>query len=135
MDCVFCKIVSGELSSEKVYEDSEFLSIVDIQPVNKGHVLVMPKKHTPDFAEAPEEVLDRLLHVAQKVAKAVVRAVSADGFNFSTNNGRAAHQSVDHLHFHIIPRYYDDGLHPWPHQEYGQGEMAEIADKIRKELI
>ena len=133
-DCIFCKIVTGEIPSEKIYEDGEFVAILDINPVNKGHTLVLPRDHTPDFAQAPERVLDGLLHVAQKISRAVVDGLKADGFNFSTNNGRAAHQTIDHLHFHIVPRFFDDGLKPWPQTKYEEGEMASVAEKIREQV-
>lgn len=134
MDCIFCKIIKGELPSEKIYEDDKFVAILDINPVHEGHALVMPKEHTPNFLETPDEILKLLLPVCKKVAKAVVKSVQADGFNLSTNNGRAAHQQVDHLHFHIIPRYLEDGLKPWPQSEYKEDRIKEVGEKIRDNI-
>ena len=134
MDCIFCKIIKGEVPCDKVYEDDKTLAFLDIRPVNKGHILVVPKHHCEDVLAAPELELKNSIIVIQKVAKAMVEAVKADGWNIGVNNGEAAGQVVFHTHFHIIPRYKTDGLIHWPHTEYSKGESKKIAENIKKKL-
>ena len=134
MNCVFCKIIKGELPSEKVYEDGDVLAILDIRPVSAGHSLVMPKAHVLDLASAPAETLKALLPAVQKVGNAIIAALGVQGFNVGINNGRAAGQIVDHLHIHVIPRSAGDRLKLWPQRDYASGEMTDVADKIRKQL-
>lgn len=134
MDCIFCKIIKGEIPSETVYQDDKNIAILDINPVKPGHTLVLAKQHVPNFTEAPTEVIDNLLNVCQKVGGLVMKATDSEGYNLSVNNGRAAGQVIDHLHFHIVPRHTGDGLKLWPQQKYKDGEMAEVAEKIRQAL-
>ncbi len=134
-NCVFCKIVAGELPASKIYEDEKTLVFLSIGPINKGHALVIPKEHYKDCLDTPSELLAHLMQVAQKVARAVKLATGADGINFGINNGAAAGQLVFHTHLHIIPRFYNDGLHSWPDKEYKDIEEQEaMAQKIKKEL-
>ncbi len=109
MDCVFCKIRDGQIPSFKIYEDSRTLAFMDINPLNPGHCLVVTKTHAPTIFDA--EVLDLQAAVAtvKKVATAVRGAVQADGINILQANGAAAFQSVPHFHFHVIPRFTNDG--------------------------
>jgi len=109
MDCVFCKIRDGQIPSFKIYEDSRTLAFMDINPLNPGHCLVVTKTHAPTIFDA--EVLDLQAAVAtvKKVATAVRGAVQADGINILQANGTAAFQSVPHFHFHVIPRFTNDG--------------------------
>jgi histidine triad (HIT) family protein len=134
-DCVFCKIVVGEMPSEKVYEDENTVAFLDISPVSKGHVLVVPKKHYKDFLETPVEVLENTIRTIKKVAPKLVIAVEADGFNIGLNNGEASGQVVKHLHWHIIPRYSNDNLRMWGGVSYAEGEMKEYGNKIRRFTI
>ncbi|MBU1131428.1 HIT family protein [Patescibacteria group bacterium] len=134
MDCIFCKIIEGELPSAKVYEDKRILAFLDINPVNKGHVLVIPKEHYNNFLELPPDLLKELIVVVQKLSQPIMEAVGADGFNLVLNNGQAAGQLVHHVHFHIIPRFNNDNLHPWPGKTYQENEKERIAASI-KELI
>ena len=133
-DCIFCKIANGELPSERVFEDGDFVAILDINPASEGHTLIMPKAHTPNLLEASAKILDGALHVSQKIGQAIQAALKCDGLNFSSNIGEAAGQSVEHLHFHVVPRYFGDGLALWPQFKYAEGRMTAVADKIRKEL-
>ncbi|HHE36190.1 MAG TPA: HIT family protein [Candidatus Woesearchaeota archaeon] len=130
-NCVFCKIVRGEIPCSKVYEDKEFLAFLDIKPINKGHTLVVPKTHCKNLLDFPRAEETDLVEFIKKVAGAVVKAVNAEGFNLGMNNGSVAGQVIEHAHFHIIPRFSDDGLKHWPHKEYKEGEMEEIAEKIK----
>jgi len=116
-DCIFCKIVDGEIPATKVYEDEKFFAFLDIRPVNKGHVLVIPKQHCVSLVDMPDELLTGYLPVLKKLTNATIKAVNADGANVSINNGMAAGQEVFHAHFHIIPRFSEDGLKVWPRNE------------------
>ncbi len=129
-DCIFCKIAKGEIPCSKVYENDKVLAFLDIAPVNKGHVLVIPKEHYKDLLAMPDNVLAEVAKVGKKVAKAVMKVTGAAGFNLGQNNGKTAGQVVMHFHLHIIPRFEDDGLTLWPQGKYEGKEMDEIAEKI-----
>ena len=129
-DCIFCKIINGEIPCSKVYENDKVLAFLDISPVNKGHALVIPKEHYKDLLSLPDNVLAEVAKVGKKVAKAVMKATGADGFNLGQNNGKTAGQVVMHFHLHIIPRFEDDGLILWPQGKYEGKEEEEIAEKI-----
>ncbi|MEJ0020963.1 MAG: HIT family protein [Candidatus Doudnabacteria bacterium] len=133
-DCIFCKIINRQIPSDIIYEDDQTLAILDIRPVSRGHALVMPKKHTEDLLSATGEDLVNTIKVTQKITRAVKDATGAIGMNVSTNNGAAAGQVIFHLHFHIIPRFGNDNLSPWPHQETEPKTRAELAEKIKKLL-
>ncbi len=111
-NCIFCKIVKGELPSTRVYEDSDTLAFMDIGPVVKGHTLVIPKQHFDPLTATPPEVLCSLIKVVQKVAAAQVEKLKADGVNVAQANGSVAGQIVPHIHFHVIPRFKHDS-HSW----------------------
>ena len=134
MDCIFCKIIAGELPSDKIYEDEEVLAFMDIRPVARGHALVVPKKHSEDLLTTDDAILDGLLPKVKKIATAVMNGVKADGVNITTNHGAAAGQVVFHLHFHIIPRIKGDGLKPWQHHDSEPKTRAEIAEAIKQNL-
>ncbi|MCK4913669.1 MAG: HIT family protein [Planctomycetes bacterium] len=134
-NCIFCKIVAGEIPSAKIYEDDAVLAFLDVGPVSDGHTLVIPKLHFEKLHECPVEILSCVTKCFGKVAKAVVVATGCDGYNVLCNNGRAAGQLVEHLHFHIIPRYdNDDVFSKWPSYKYEQGQIESIAESIRKNL-
>ena len=107
-DCVFCKIVSGEIPTQKVYEDEHSLVFLDINPVSKGHTLVIPKTHYESLSHIPEKDFILYMQVVQKVVKALMKYT--EGVNVLENNGKDAGQLVPHVHFHIIPRRPGDGL-------------------------
>ena len=133
--CIFCKMVAGEIPVAKVYEDQVVLSFLDIGPVSDGHALVIPKQHFEKLHDCPPELLGQVASRLGKIAKAVVAAVNSQGYNLLCNNGRAAGQLVEHLHFHIIPRNSGDGVfNRWPAYEYEQGRINEIAARIRENL-
>ncbi|MFH1890579.1 MAG: HIT family protein [Candidatus Kuenenbacteria bacterium] len=134
MSCIFCKIIAGEIPADKVYEDHKILAFLDISPVNKGHVLIIPKEHYENLMATPDELVKDLWAMAKKIAKAVQEATGADGINFGSNNGKAAGQIVFHTHIHVIPRFKDDGLIGWPNKKYEEGEQAEMAGKVRNQL-
>ncbi|MBN1376822.1 HIT family protein [Candidatus Woesearchaeota archaeon] len=135
MDCIFCKIVKGEIPCAKIYEDKEFLAFLSIGPVNKGHTLVIPKEHSKNLFDFPKAEESDLVEFLKKVADAVVKGTGADGFNLSLNNGKAAGQLVFHTHFHIIPRFNNDGLKSWPEEGYiNNEEMEDYRKKISDSL-
>jgi histidine triad (HIT) family protein len=134
-DCVFCKMVAGQIPVTKIYEDEVVLSFLDIGPISDGHTLVIPKQHFDRLHDCPAELLGRIGSCLGKVAKAVSAAMDSDGYNVLCNNGRAAGQLVEHLHFHIIPRNTGDGVFDrWPSYKYKGGKIEEIAAKIREKL-
>ncbi|MGB7594915.1 MAG: HIT family protein [Erysipelotrichaceae bacterium] len=109
--CIFCKIINKEIPSAILYEDKDTLAILDISQVTLGHTLILPKQHFDDFRSAPDEVLARCMSVVKLIAGKLEIAFQPAGFNLISNCGEAAGQSVDHLHFHLIPRYDgNDGL-------------------------
>lgn len=108
--CIFCKIISGEIPSYKVYEDDSFLAFLDISQATYGHTLIIPKKHYANLLEMPDELLEKLMIVGKKIANGVKLATKCEGFNILNNNGEVAGQSVHHFHIHIIPRYSNDSF-------------------------
>lgn len=133
-DCLFCKIINGEIPSSKVYEDNEIIAFLDIMPTNPGHTLVVPKKHGKDIFEIDEDLLGKLAIAVKKIAKAVMQATKATSFNLILNNGATAGQVIPHFHFHIVPRHEKDGYHHWKGKEYAEGEMRAMAEKIKNLL-
>jgi len=131
-DCLFCKIVRGEISSHKVYEDDETLAFLDIHPVAKGHVLIVPKMHATNIFDITSESWGAVCETARKVAIAVEAALDTDGVNFMMNNRETAGQVIDHPHVHLIPRFKGDGLKHWPHGAYQDGEAEDAQGKIRE---
>ena len=133
--CVFCKMVAGEIPVARIYEDDAVLAFLDIGPISDGHTLVIPKRHCPQVHECPPEVLSALAARLGKIAGAVAGAMHAEGFNVLANNGSAAGQVVEHVHFHIIPRKTGDKvLRGWPSYKYEKGRIEEIAARIRANL-
>lgn len=131
MDCIFCKIISGEIPSTRVYEDDRAVAFMDIKPITTGHLLIVPKKHSRDLIDADDATLAHLMSLAPRMGAAVMAALDADGFNMGVNTGAAAGQIVMHTHVHIIPRYSGDGLVHWGHQEVTREQLAATAEKIR----
>ena len=133
-DCVFCKIIAGKIPAQKVYENDKIFAFMNIAPVSKGHTLVVPRAHHVDMLDTPDDVLNDMITRTKKIAIAVVKAVKADGFNLGCNTKKAAGQAVFHTHFHIIPRFTDDGLPPWPHQKPSNDELQRVAAEIKSHL-
>ncbi|MFC4619091.1 HIT family protein [Camelliibacillus cellulosilyticus] len=137
-DCIFCKIIKGDLPSAKVYEDDNVYAFLDISQVTKGHTLVIPKDHHPNVFELPPETAAKLFSVVPKIAQAVRDAYQPLGLNLLNNNGKIADQSVFHFHLHIIPRYgKGDGYGAvWhPHQsQYSADDLKAIANEIAYHL-
>jgi len=131
-DCIFCRIVRGELPCTKVYEDERTLAFMDIAPVVKGHTLVITKAHSDSMRDTPAEVLQDLVPVVRLVAQAQFEGLGAAGVNVTQANGAVAGQVVLHIHFHVIPRFDDDG-HKWNWRQLqydNPEEMAALAARI-----
>ena len=134
-DCLFCKMVAGKIPVTKIYEDEVVLSFLDIGPISDGHTLVIPKQHFEKLHECPAELLGQVFTRIGKIAGAVAAAMDSDGYNLLCNNGRAAGQLIEHLHFHIVPRNTGDRLFSrWPSFEYKDGRIEQIAGAIRNNL-
>lgn len=134
-DCIFCKIVEGQIPAVKVYEDDVVLAFLDVGPVSDGHTLVIPKQHCESVHECPPQLLAQLASRLANITQAVKTAVNSDGYNLLCNNGRAAGQLVNHLHFHIIPRNTGDAVfNQWPSYKYPEGKVEQIAARIKENL-
>ncbi|OBA74842.1 HIT family hydrolase [Mycobacterium sp. 1554424.7] len=110
MSCVFCAIVAGEAPAQRIYEDDEYLAILDIRPFTRGHTLVIPKRHTVDLTDTPPQTLAGMATVGQRIARAARTTELADATNIAINDGRPAFQSVMHIHLHVLPRREGDKL-------------------------
>jgi len=134
-DCIFCKIVEGAIPSEKLSETPEIVAILDLHPISPGHALVIPKAHHELMTDLPGGLLTEAIREAQRVARAVVKATGAEGFNLLNNNHRCSGQSIAHAHFHIIPRKTGDGIrYNWNPTQYAEGEMSRMAGSVRAAL-
>ncbi len=127
-DCIFCKIIKGEIPSAKVYEDDKVFAFLDINPVNYGHTLVIPKEHHQMMHDVPDELLAYCYVKAKELMIKMKKALEADYVTVSVVG-----LDVPHFHIHLIPRYYDDGLAGfWPTKKYGAGEMEATLGKLSK---
>lgn len=130
--CIFCSIVKGDIPSYKVYEDNDFLAFLDISQAELGHTLVVPKKHFDNFLEMDDETAKKMIVLVKNLANKVKKATNASGVNILNNNGAAAGQSVNHIHFHIIPRYDNDDLViKFTEHKLTQDEFINLAKKIQ----
>jgi len=134
MPSIFSKIIAREIPAHIVYEDEHVIAFLDINPVNPGHTLVVPKEEQPNLLESSEEDLHRVMAVIRKLAPVILRSVRASGFNVTSNTGEASGQSVPHTHFHIIPRYENDGHLPWSHSPQTEAQFLEVKNAIVHEL-
>jgi histidine triad (HIT) family protein len=131
-DCIFCKIIAGEIPSHRVYEDERTIAFMDIAPGTRGHLLVIPKTHATDITEIDPDDLAAVAQGAQHMARLVKERLGADGVNVINSCGAAAWQTVFHLHFHVIPRYVGDPLQlPWTPTPGDQDEIAQVASELR----
>jgi histidine triad (HIT) family protein len=128
-DCLFCKIVAGDIPSTRVYEDERTIAFMDINPGSRGHLLVVPRAHSADLLEIEAEDLEAVARTAQLLARRVTDKLSADGVNLINSCGALAWQTVFHFHVHVIPRYEGDTLRlPW---QPAPGDRDEIAAAAR----
>ena len=135
-DCIFCKIIQGEIPATKVYEDEKVLAFMDINPLNDGHTLVIPKRHAETIFEIDPQDLIATMKVAQRLAIAIKKALNSDGMIVVQLNNKAAGQMVPHLHIHLIPRWENDGLQigKWEIKPGDMEKIKDIAEKIKKEV-
>lgn len=134
-DCIFCKIVRGEIPCAKVYETDQLLAFLDIAPVAPGHVLVIPKAHHVNLFDLPQDIGGRLFAALSPLGEAILAATGATGLNVHMNNNSAAGQVVFHAHLHLIPRSEGDGLGLWPGHPYPDAAAMEaVAEAVRKAL-
>ncbi len=134
-DCLFCTIVAGDIPCYKVYEDEKTLAFLDINPINKGHTLVIPKVHVSRISEFEDEDLVGFYRALQKVTGAVERAVRLDGLNLFVNQGKDAGQLIPHFHCHITPRLKGDGLKmEIPSLKLSEDEFVDTMVKIKMAL-
>ncbi|MDF2609915.1 MAG: hypothetical protein K0R92_1389 [Lachnospiraceae bacterium] len=134
-NCIFCKIIGGEIPALTIYEDDLFKAILDISPAAKGHTVLIPKKHFANIYELDEEVAAKALTVAAKVARGLKEELNCDGINIVQNNEEAAGQTIFHFHIHIIPRYHKDTLQmTWKQGAYAEGEDSRLAEALRNKI-
>lgn len=133
-DCVFCAIIDGTTPAERVVDDDDFVAFLDRRPVQKGHVLLVPRSHVETLPDLPAGLRDGFLANAQRLASAVVEGLGAQGSFVAINN--VVSQSVPHLHVHVVPRSRGDGLKGffWPRHGYADGEAREYAERLRAVL-
>jgi histidine triad (HIT) family protein len=131
-DCIFCKILAGEIPGQIVDEDERTVTFMDINPATRGHALVVPREHARDLLEIPEADLEAVVLAAQKLARRMHDRLDVDGVNLLNSRGEAAWQTVFHFHMHVIPRYRDDHLRlPWQPAPGDQDEISAAADALR----
>lgn len=133
-ECLFCKIVEGAIPCEKVFENEHVFAFLDIHPINRGHTLVIPKKHATSIYDIAQEDFKHLMSAVRELAPRIGEAVEADGINIGMNNDRAAGQVVFHAHVHIIPRFNDDGFKHWYGTPYKDGEITNVGEALRKAI-
>jgi len=132
MSTIFEMIIDGTIPSTKLYEDDICLVILDINPVNKGHALVINKKPYPTFVECPKQELAHMMEIAKKIDKIQRDKLNCDGTNLIVNNSKAANQEIPHLHIHIIPRFKEDGKNiSVKHDKYEDGEIESFGNLLK----
>lgn len=134
-NCIFCKIIAGEIPSNTIYEDEEFKVILDASPATKGHALILPKNHCADIYEIEEDVAARVMKLAKKLACHMTETLRCDGFNLVQNNHEIAGQTVFHFHMHLIPRYKNaknNDILKWTHENFTPEEMKEICASLKQ---
>ncbi len=136
-NCIFCKIIAGEIPSRTIYEDDDFKVILDASPASKGHALILPKEHCANIYEISEELLAKAAGLAKKLAAHMSKVLDCDGMNLLQNNGEVAGQTVFHFHMHLIPRYEgmkNKDLLNWTHEEYTDQEQDDICKKLKMDF-
>jgi histidine triad (HIT) family protein len=132
MDCIFCKIIAGDIPSHKVYEDHATLAFLDINPAQRGHTLVIPKQHAANLLAMPADALHAVARATQQVANQLQQVVQFDGLNVVQSNGEAAGQTVFHYHVHLIPRFANDhALHLWQPGATDHAVLGALAAELR----
>lgn len=133
-NCIFCKLASGEIPTNSIYEDELFRVILDAAPASKGHALILPKEHYANLYEIDTEVAGEAMKLAKRLAVHMTEVLGCDGFNLVQNNGEVAGQTVFHFHLHLIPRYKkmkNDDILTWTHETFTENEMKEICTSLK----
>ena len=133
-DCIFCKIIEGEIPSHTIYEDEMFKVILDASPASKGHALILPKEHYADIYDIDEDTAAGAMKLAKKLAAHMTEVLGCDGFNIVQNNHEIAGQTVFHFHMHLIPRYKEAknrDILQWSHETFSQEEMKAICESLK----
>lgn len=134
-NCIFCKIIEGDIPSKTFYEDDDFKVIFDISPASKGHVIILPKYHAANIFELPEEITAKAFVMAKKIATVLKKVLNCDGVNILQNNGEAAGQTVFHLHIHVIPRFNNDNMGlTWKQGKADADELDKIIAEAKQYL-
>lgn len=130
MDCIFCKIIKGEIPCYKIYEDKNVLAFLDISNDIEGHTLVIPKKHYKNILDCKNEDLTHVIKAIKKISNHYI-SLGYNGVNVLNNNEKCAEQSVFHLHFHILPRKDNDGYKVFPDLKSTENNLTEICEKLK----
>ena len=130
-NCLFCKIIKGEIPNYKIYEDEKTVAFLDVNPVSRGHTLVIPKKHARNLFDISKEDLIAVSVAIKKVAQILKDKLGADGINVLQANEEVAGQSIFHIHFHIIPRYKNDKTRLFPQKKYLKKDFEEVLNEIK----
>ncbi len=134
MDCIFCKIIAGDIPSYKIYEDDKVVAFFDILPISPGHTIVVPKHHVADLENLSNIDMSAMAMAVKKIGKAMLDGLGVKGYSVLLDNKSAANQHVPHVHFHLVPRAEGDGLERWPQSGYGEGEAENYLEKITTAL-
>jgi histidine triad (HIT) family protein len=130
-DCLFCKIINGEIPSYKIFEDEWTYSFLDISNDGNGHILVVPKQHAANIFEVSEETLAHVMHTVKLISKHLTQNCGFSGVNVINNNGKSAEQSISHIHFHILPRKDDDEFTVFPSLSKNELSIEEICERLK----
>ena len=134
-DCLFCRIAAGEIPAAKIFENDDVVAFLDINPVNLGHVLIIPRVHYATLSDLPDPLAAALARQVPRLSRAIMAATEAPGIHLIVNNGAVAGQTIDHVHWHLIPRFEEDSVHwPWPHLSYSKASLEETRGRIVAEF-
>ena len=134
-DCIFCKIIRGEIPAQRVFENDHLLAFLDINPLATGHTVVIPKTHAERLEQLPADTAGEVARSFGAIATALLKVTGAEGYNVLQNNGSVAGQVVPHVHFHLVPRRADDGLgYRWNAKSATAEELTALADRVRGAL-
>ena len=132
-DCIFCKVIAGEIPGEVVDSDDRTVTVMDINPATRGHVVVIPREHSENLLSVSEDDLAATMGAVRRITERMQETLEPDGFNVLNNMGRAAWQSIFHFHVHVIPRYREDPLElPWVPGPADPAELASVASELRR---
>jgi histidine triad (HIT) family protein len=131
-DCLFCKIINKDIPSHKVFEDKHTFCLLDINPVNEGHILVIPIIHSNDLLEMTPEDIAHSFTIAKRMGEKIMDKLGADGFNLLVNTKPEAGQVILHTHIHVVPRFIEDKLKHWPGKSYQDRKAEEILKKLKE---